>query len=102
MALALLNAAARDKKEEIGKLLEGKYADIKGVLKSMEGNAEDHAARGMAAAKDMAHRAGETLKETADHVDHAVHQDPWKTLGWGIAGAFLVGYLCGHKDRPSR
>lgn len=97
-ALALLNEAARDKKEEIGSLLEGKYSDIKNVLKGLEANVEEEARHGMDAARHMRHQAGEALKETAGHVDHAVQKDPWKTLGWGIAGAFLVGYLFGNKD----
>ena len=97
-ALALLNEAAHDKKDEIGSLLEDKYTDIKHVLKGVEKKVEQQATHGMAAAKDMSRRAGETLKETAEHVEHAVQHNPWKTLGWGVAGAFLVGYLLGHKD----
>jgi ElaB/YqjD/DUF883 family membrane-anchored ribosome-binding protein len=31
-------------------------------------------------------------------VDSKVHEDPWKTLGLAVIGAFAVGMLMGKKD----
>jgi ElaB/YqjD/DUF883 family membrane-anchored ribosome-binding protein len=93
-ALTLLNEAARDKKEELGSLLEGKYDSLKQAVLHMETKVEEQARRGFSKTCDMAHE----MKEKAERVDQKVHEDPWKTLTWATVGAFVVGFLIGRKD----
>lgn len=97
-ALELLNEAAREKKEEIEGMLEGKYSDLKCVLTDIEADAEAEARRRMARAKEMGHDAADSVRRTAGAVDRRVHDDPWKMLGWGVAAAFAVGFLFGRKE----
>ena len=97
-ALALLNEAAAAKKDELGSLMSGKYDQLKGVVMDAEGAAEEKARQGLHRAREMGHESAEALKSTANRVDQKVHDDPWKSMGWAVAGAFAVGFLLGRKD----
>jgi ElaB/YqjD/DUF883 family membrane-anchored ribosome-binding protein len=93
-ALTLLNEAARDKKDELSSLLEGKYDSLKQAVLHLESEVEEKARRGFSKTCEMAHE----VKEKAERVDQKVHEDPWKTLTWTTIGAFVIGFLIGHKD----
>jgi ElaB/YqjD/DUF883 family membrane-anchored ribosome-binding protein len=97
-ALALLNEAARDKKDEFGDLLGDKYVDLKQAVLGMESELEAKTRRSVQKVKAVSHDASEHVKHAASAVDQKVHEDPWKTFGWAVAGAFVVGILLGRKD----
>lgn len=97
-ALALLNEAARDKKDEFGELLGDKYGDLKSAVLGMESELEAKARLGVQKVKSVSHDASENIKQVASAVDQKAHEDPWKTFGWAVAGAFVVGILLGRKD----
>jgi ElaB/YqjD/DUF883 family membrane-anchored ribosome-binding protein len=97
-ALTLLNEAARDKKGEFSELLGDKYDDLKQAVLGMESELETKARLGVQKAKAVSHDASEHVKHVASVVDQKAHEDPWKTFGWAVAGAFVVGILLGRKD----
>ena len=97
-ALDLLNAAAHEQKDDIGELLKGKYEALKDVVQGLETEAVDAAKHGAERLSELKDSATERVKETAQNIDQKVHDDPWKTLGLPILGAFVVGYLLGRKD----
>lgn len=97
-ALTLLNEAARDKKQELDSLLTEKYSDLKAAMTDMEVSVEDHAILGAQRLGELKAAAAGHVKETAHAVDSKAHEEPWKTLGWAVAGAFAAGFLLGRKD----
>jgi ElaB/YqjD/DUF883 family membrane-anchored ribosome-binding protein len=97
-ALALLNEAAKEKAEELGALLHGKYGDLKSAILSAESQVVDQAKQGMHKAEDLGHLTAERIRQVAGTVDRKAHDDPWNTLGWSVVGAFLVGFLLGRRD----
>jgi len=97
-ALDLLNEAAHEQKDDIGEMLKGKYDALKEIVQGLETEAGETAKHGAEWLGDMKESATEQVKETAQHIDQKVHEDPWKTLGLPILGAFVVGYLLGRKD----
>lgn len=97
-ALSLLNEAAKDKKDEFSGLVKGKYDDLKKVLMDLESDVESQARHGLDKAKDLSHETADRIRRTATKVDDRVHEDPWKTVGWTVVGALVVGFLLGRKD----
>jgi ElaB/YqjD/DUF883 family membrane-anchored ribosome-binding protein len=96
-ALALLNEAAREKKDELGQMLHGKYDALKDTVLSVQSDVVDHAKQGVRKTEDLGAAAAERAKEAAAAIDRKAHDDPWRILGWSVAGAFLVGLLVGRK-----
>ena len=97
-ALALLNEAARDKKNEFKDLLGNKYTDLREVVAGLETDAEQRVRHSMDRAHEVGQDASERVQNTAQRIDRRVHEDPWKTVGWAVVGAFLAGFLVGHKE----
>lgn len=97
-ALTLLNEAARDKKEDLNEMLASKYGDLKSTILDMESEVAGTARRGVERADELKEVAAKRARETAQQVDQKAHEDPWKALGWSVAGAFAIGFLLGRKD----
>ena len=97
-ALELLNEAARDKKDEFGDLMGDKYNDLKQAVLGMESELEAKARRSVQKVKSVSQDASERVKHAAVTVDQKAHEDPWKTFGWAVAGAFVAGMLLGKKE----
>ena len=97
-ALELLNEAAREKKEDLTKTVSNKYGDLKNALLEMETDLEGKARQSTQRLNELKEAAAERARETARQVDQKAHEDPWKALGWSVAGAFVVGFLLGRKD----
>ena len=76
-ALQLLNEAAKEKKEDVVKLLSEKYSHIKDALS--EGR----------------DKAGEVFEE----VDEKVRKNPWPYIGGVAIGALLLGYILGNQKK---
>jgi ElaB/YqjD/DUF883 family membrane-anchored ribosome-binding protein len=85
-ALAHLNEASKERLEDIKKLVEEKYTDLK------------HAFGGAARAtggwvKEQGVEVADTAKLTASAVDETVRRYPWAFVGGAAATGFLVGLL---------
>jgi ElaB/YqjD/DUF883 family membrane-anchored ribosome-binding protein len=85
-ALAHLNEASKERREEIRKLVDEKYTDLK------------HAFGGAARAtggwvKEQGMEVADTAKLTATTVDKSVRKYPWAYVGGAAATGFLVGLL---------
>ena len=100
-ALELLNQAAKEKKDELRKLMSGKYEHAKeAIAGAMEkptawvhdtSLAVGHAAvRAEAAAVDTARAAAATVDESA-------HKHPWPYIGGALVCGFLVGMIVSHR-----
>ena len=76
-ALSLLNDAAKEKKEDIQRLLSDKYSHIKDALSVGQ------------------ERAAEVFEE----VDENVHKNPWAYIGGAALGALLLGYILGSQRK---
>ena len=97
-ALELLNEAAHGQKDELSSLLTDKFSDLKTTILDLEERAGDSAKEGMDRLRSLREAAAEQTRTTAGQVDRKVHEDPWKTLGWTVVGAFAIGLLLGRKD----
>ena len=97
-ALTLLDEAAREKKDDIGELVAGKYEALKEAFLGVEADVADKAKQGSERLSELKDAATERVKDAAHLIDKKVHQDPWMTLGLPILGALAIGFLLGRKD----
>ncbi len=87
-ALAHLNEAAKERREELNKLLAEKYTDLKSALGGAAG-----ASAGWV--KEQGKEVGDTAKLAASTVDHSVRKHPWYYVGGAAVGALILGFLLG-------
>ena len=87
-ALAHLNEAAKERREELQALLAGKYTDLKAAV----GGAANASADWM---KEQGKEVGDTAKLAASTVDHSVRKHPWYYVGGAALGGLLLGFLLG-------
>jgi len=100
-ALALLEEAAKEKKDELQSLIGEQYSTLKSTL-AEAGNAAAETLssaqkREIAALLQAKEALTEKVKETATVVDDSVHANPWPYIGGSAVVALLVGYILGHK-----
>jgi len=91
-ALAHLNEAAKERREELQRLLAEKYTDLRAAI----GGAAGASANWM---KEGGREVGETAKVAASAVDHSLRKHPWYYVGGAAVGGLLLGLLIG---RPRR
>lgn len=96
-ALHLLNQAAKDKKDDLHKLITEKYSNIRGVFK-------DDVELGREALNQFKTTAGkyvqdgrEKITQAASDLDQQVHKHPWQFIGGVAVGALLLGLVLGSK-----
>ncbi|MBN2466080.1 hypothetical protein JXD38_10720 [candidate division WOR-3 bacterium] len=87
-ALAHLNEAAKERREELNKLLTEKYTDLKSALGGAVG-----ASAGWV--KEQGKEVGDTAKLAASSVDRSAHMHPWYYVGGAAVGALILGFLLG-------
>ena len=76
-ALTLLNDAAREKREDIQKLLSEKYLHIKDALST----------------------GTDKATEVFEEVDESVRKNPWAYIGGVAVGALILGYILGSQKK---
>lgn len=97
-ALKLLEEAAKDKKDEIKKMVEEKYVGLKDVLSETAINAAEIKRKAIEAAKKAGEVTVEKSKEAAAAVDESVRKYPWYYIGGVAVSALLLGYILGRKS----
>jgi ElaB/YqjD/DUF883 family membrane-anchored ribosome-binding protein len=85
-ALAHLNEAAKESREELQALLANKYTDLKSALGSAVHSSADWV-------KEKGTEAGETASMAASTVDHSVRKHPWYYIGGAALGGLVIGLL---------
>jgi ElaB/YqjD/DUF883 family membrane-anchored ribosome-binding protein len=85
-ALAHLNEAAKESREELQTLLAEKYTDLKAALGGAAHTSADWA-------KGKGKEAGETAKLAVSTVDDSVRKHPWYYIGGAALGGLLIGLL---------
>jgi len=91
-ALELLNAAARDKKEELQTALANKYTDLSSVFGSITDQMRQRVTSTYEAGKQK-------VVDVATDIDKSVHKNPWAYIGGTAAAALLFGFLLGRSRR---
>jgi ElaB/YqjD/DUF883 family membrane-anchored ribosome-binding protein len=87
-ALAHLNEAAKERREELEKLLAEKYTDLKSAFGGAAHTSSDWV-------KEQGKEVGDTAKLAASTVDHSVREHPWYYIGGTALGCLLLGFLLG-------
>jgi ElaB/YqjD/DUF883 family membrane-anchored ribosome-binding protein len=98
-ALHLLNEAAREKKEEIQNLLNGRFTDIRDVVEDAAKKGRKNYRRVKESAEDWLGEGTESIREVASELDDKVHENPWAYLGGVAVGALLLGFILGSSSR---
>jgi len=100
-ALKVLEAAAREKKDDLQRLVADKYVHLRDAL----GSAEHSVLASLAAvgkrtldetrhAKDV---SVETIRKAGIAVDDHVHANPWPYIGGAALTGLMLGYILGRK-----
>jgi len=98
-ALHLLNEAAKEKKDEIQKLLGDKYLNIREAIEELVEAKADDIQRVKKIAKKALEDGGEKVKEATSDLDKKVHENPWAYLGGVAIGALLMGFMMGSSKK---
>jgi ElaB/YqjD/DUF883 family membrane-anchored ribosome-binding protein len=94
-AMDLLNETAREKREELLKLIDEKYTDLKSALVDAA-----QASAGLVS-KEGELVAG-TAKDAVTTADQSVHKHPWCYIGGAAAVGLIIGLLLkGHCPREA-
>jgi ElaB/YqjD/DUF883 family membrane-anchored ribosome-binding protein len=87
-ALAQLNEAVKERREELDKLIAEKYTNLKAAF----GGAAHASADWV---KEQGKEVGDTAKLAASTVDRSAHVHPWYFVGGAALGGLLLGFLLG-------
>ena len=98
-ALSLLNEAARDKKEEFGRILTDKYEHIKDTLTQVAMDKKEIIENATRIAKDRIEEGQEYITEVAQDIDKQVRKNPWPYIGGVAVTALLVGFILGNSKK---
>lgn len=98
-ALQLLNEAAREKKDEIQKLLGDKYGHIRSVIEDAASEGKDRLDRFRDQAGERWEEGQEQAIRAAKEIDKNVRQNPWPYIGGVAVGALVLGFLMGSSRR---
>ena len=89
-ALAHLNEAAKERREEVQKLVDERYTDLKSAFGG--------AARATGGwVKEQSREVADKARLTASTVDKSVRKHPWHYVGGAAATGLLVGLLAGRR-----
>ena len=91
-ALELLNAVAKDKREELSKIIAVRYGNLKSILQHLEERIQHESA-------EVYHRGKETVIGAAKNVDESVHKHPWPYIAGAALTTLFLGYLFGRSRK---
>ncbi len=104
-ALELLEAAAREKKDELRELFKDRYSHLASVLMETERSVIQQLfatlkeeIEALVRAKNLGQ---EKVQDAAIAVDDHVHGNPWPYIGAAAAVSLVGGYLMGSKTHCS-
>jgi len=89
-ALAQLNEAVRERRDEVNKLIAEKYGHLKAALGDAAGASSEWV-------KEQTREVGDKAKQAASTVDKSVHEHPWYYIGGVAVGALVLGFLLGRQ-----
>jgi ElaB/YqjD/DUF883 family membrane-anchored ribosome-binding protein len=100
-ALKLLEAAAREKRDQFKTLVNDRYDHLKEVLLEGESNVKQQfdAVRNRTAESATHFRevGEEKVREVAAQLDESVHDNPWPYIGGVAFVSLMMGYILGRK-----
>ena len=85
-ALAHLNEAAKERRDELQTLLTEKYTDLRAAF-----GVAAHASGDWM--KEQGREVGDTAALAASTVDHSIRKHPWYYVGGAALGGLLIGLL---------
>jgi ElaB/YqjD/DUF883 family membrane-anchored ribosome-binding protein len=91
-ALELLNAVARDNKEELQAAIENKYTDLSAVVNTFTDQMKCRAAEKFEAGRRK-------VVYVATDINSCIHGNPWPYIGGVAAAAMLLGFVMGKSQR---
>ena len=98
-ALHLLNQAAKDKKEDLQKLIGEKYSNIRSMFANDVTQSRETLHQLRESAEKFARDGRQKVERAATELDKQVHANPWKYIGGAAVGALIVGFLLGGRSR---
>ena len=98
-ALQLLNDAAREKKDELQRLLGEKYNDIKDALFEVASNNKETVNRVRKMALNAVEEGQERFEDAVTDIEKKVKKNPWPYIGGAAIGALLLGFILGNSSR---
>lgn len=102
-ALEVLNNAAEDSSEEIGKMLKTDYKKLKNVMAGITSEAKGAFGNFKASTEesisDIKKKVVDKTNDLAQDVDKSVSQHPWYYMGGAAVTSALIGFLLGRKSK---
>lgn len=101
-ALQLLEEAAKEKKDDIRKMITDKYGGVKELFAGSEEQVTEALKKARAYASEKAVYAKgvgeEKVMEYSKALDEDVHRNPWHYIGGAALGGLLLGFILGKKS----
>lgn len=108
-ALAILEEAAKDKKEELNKLVGSGYTNVRelfaeGLKKSSQAQEKfgDVVSDGEKIVEETIQKGSRYVQDTADRLDKEIHNKPMLYLTIVSGVSLLIGYLLGSKKEGNK
>ena len=98
-ALALLNEAAREKRDEFSRILTDKYSDLKDTLLDAVQRKKESLGEVRETVEETLRQSEDAIRESAAELEKEVRKNPWPFLGGAAAAALLLGFILGNSKR---